>query len=305
MIYMVLFILLILLFIFGMTLLRTGLFHLSSQSLKIWLERLTDKPWKGMIISIIITSILQSSSAVMVLTIGLISAGALTFPQSIGIILGTNIGTTFTTEFITVNIDNFLLPLAVIGVFFILVNKKKMRSIGCVLFGIAIVFTTMRGFKYFANIVQHQPFIENFLFYLSDRTLLAVFVGIILTALIQSSTATIGIIMGFLTAGLLPIETGIAVMLGSNIGTCITSYLASVGAERGARLSAYAHIWLNIGGVVLFYPFLSLLKQIVEALTPIKDVQLAHASLLFNVVTSLLVLPFAPHFGRWIMKMHK
>ncbi|WP_445490331.1 Na/Pi symporter [Niallia sp. 03133] len=305
MIYIGLFILLILLFIFGMTLLRTGLFNLSSQSLKIWLERLTDKPWKGMIISIIITAILQSSSAVMVLTIGLISAGVLTFPQSIGIILGTNIGTTFTTEFITFNIDNFLLPLALLGVVFILVNKRKMRSIGFVFLGIAIVFTTMRGFKYFASILQHNAFMEHFLFYLSDRTLLAVFVGIIITALIQSSTATIGIIMGFLTAGMLPIETGIAVMLGSNVGTCITSYLASVGAQKEARLSAYAHIWLNIGGVALFYPFIAPLKQIVEALTPVKDVQLAHASLLFNVITSVLVLPFAQSFGKWIMRMHK
>lgn len=241
----------------------------------------------------------------MVLTIGLISARILTFPQSIGIILGTNIGTTLTTEFITFNIDRFLLPLAIIGVLFILVNKMKMRSIGFVLLGISIVFTTMRGFKYFASILQHQAYIEHFLLYLADRTLLAVFVGIIITALIQSSTATVGIIMGFLTAGMLPIETGIAVMLGSNIGTCITSYLASVGAQREARLSAYAHIWLNIGGVALFYPFIIPLKEIVEALTPIKDVQLAHASLLFNVITSLLVLPFAQTFGRWIMKIHK
>lgn len=305
MIYIGLFIVFIILFIFGMTVLRTGLFNLSSHNLKIWLEKLTDKPWKGFIISIIITALLQSSSAVMVLTIGLIAARALTFPQSIGIILGTNIGTTFTTEFITFNIDHILLPLAIIGVFFILMKNKKWRSFGFILFGIAIVFTAMRGFKYFASILQQAPEIKHFLLYMADHAFFALLAGILLTALIQSSTATIGIIMGFLSAGMLPVETAIAVMLGSNIGTCITSYLASIGGEKEAKLCAYAHIWLNIGGVILFYPFIHELKIIVESMTADKDVQLAHASLFFNVISSFLVLPFAERFGHLIMKIHK
>jgi len=305
MMYIGLFIVFIILFIFGMTILRTGLFNLTSHNLKIWLEKLTNRPWKGFIISIIITALLQSSSAVMVLTIGLIAARALTFPQSIGIILGTNIGTTFTTEFITFNIDQLLLPLAVLGVFFILMNNKKWRSFGFILFGIAIVFTAMRGFKYFASILQEAPAIKDFLLYMADHTFFALAAGVLLTALIQSSTATIGIIMGFLSAGMLPIETGIAVMLGSNIGTCITSYLASIGGEKESKLCAYAHIWLNIGGVILFYPFIHELKTIVESMTANKDVQLAHASLFFNVLSSFLVLPFAEKFGHLIIKMHK
>ncbi|GKU81319.1 Na/Pi symporter [Niallia sp. NCCP-28] len=305
MIYIGLFIVFIILFIFGMTILRTGLFNLSSYNLKVWLEKLTDKPWKGFIISIIITALLQSSSAVMVLTIGLIAARALTFPQSIGIILGTNIGTTFTTEFITFNIDHILLPLAITGVFFILMPNKKWRSLGFILFGIATVFTAMRGFKYFASILQENPEIKHFLLYMADHTFFALLAGILLTALIQSSTATIGIIMGFLSAGMLPVETAIAVMLGSNIGTCITSYLASIGGEKEAKLCAYAHIWLNIGGVILFYPLIDELKLFVSAMTADKDVQLAHASLIFNVLSSFLVLPFAEKFGHLIMKIHK
>jgi phosphate:Na+ symporter len=305
MIYLLLFIVLILLFIYGMTLLRTGLFNLSSQSLKGLLEKLTDKPWKGLIISIIITALLQSSAAVMVLTIGLISARVLTFPQSIGIILGTNIGTTFTTEFITFDINDYLLPLAIIGVLFMIISKHQLRSIGFILFGISIVFTTMRGFKYFAGIIEHHSFINSFFLQLSDRPIIALIVGIIVTALIQSSTATIGIIMGFLEAGLLPIEIAIAIMLGSNIGTCITSYLASIGTEKSAKLCAYAHIWLNIGGVILFYPFIDSLANVVKNMTTDIDVQLAHASLLFNVLSSLLVLPFAERFGKLILRIHR
>ena len=305
MLYTGLFIMMILLFIYGMTMLRTGLFNLSSHSFKALLEKLTNKPWKGMAAGILITAVLQSSSAVMVLTIGLIAARVLTFPQSIGIILGTNIGTTFTTEFITYDISDYLLPLAIIGAVCILINKYKLRSIGFVLFGIAIVFTAMKGFRHFAGIIQDNPFMQNFLAHLSDRILLALAVGIIITALIQSSTATIGIIMGFLSADMLSIEAGIAIMLGSNIGTCITSYLASIGAEKQAKLCAYAHIWLNVCGVLLFYPFIGHLTDAVEYMTNAKDVQLAHASLLFNVLSSLLVLPFAEKFGRGIMKLHK
>ncbi|WP_400242514.1 Na/Pi symporter [Niallia sp. JL1B1071] len=304
MIYLLLFIVLILLFIFGMTLLRTGLFNLSSQSLKGWLEKLTDKPWKGLIISILITALLQSSAAVMVLTIGLISARVLTFPQSIGIILGTNIGTTLTTEFITFDINDYLLPLAIIGVLFMIINKSHLRSIGFILFGISIVFTTMRGFKYFAGMIEHHPLLNTFFLQLADQPIIALLVGIGVTALIQSSTATIGIIMGFLEAGLLPLEIAIAIMLGSNIGTCITSYLASIGTEKSAKLCAYAHIWLNIGGVILFYPFIDELAATVKNMTADIDVQLAHASLIFNVLSSLLVLPFAERFGKLIMRIH-
>ena len=304
MIFILLFILFIVLFIYGMTMLRTGLFNLSSHSLELWMGKLTNKPWKGFIISIIITALLQSSSAVMVLTIGLISARILTFPQSIGIILGTNIGTTFTTEFITFNINNYLLPLAILGVLFIIINKHKLRSIGCILFGISIVFTTMRGFKYFAGMVEHSPLVNNFFLQLADRPIVALIVGIIVTGLIQSSTATIGIMMGFLQAGLLPLEIAIAIMLGSNIGTCITSYLASIGTEKSAKLCAYAHIWLNIGGVILFFPFIDNLAHVVQGMTTNLDVQLAHASLIFNIISSILVLPFAERFGKLIMKIH-
>lgn len=305
MIYIFLFLLLILLFIYGMTLLRTGLFDLSSYSLKNWLERLTDKPWKGFLISIFITALLQSSSAVMVLTIGLIAARILTFPQSIGIILGTNVGTTFTTEFITFDLNNYLLPLTIMGVLFILINKGKSRSIGLIFLGISIVFTTMRGFKYFAGMLEQSSLLQPFFLHLTDHPMLALFVGIVLTALIQSSTATIGMMMGFLHAGLLPIEIAIAIMLGSNIGTCITSYIASLGTDKSAKLCAYAHIWLNVGGVLLFLPFINSLAGFVQDMTVDIDAQLAHASLIFNVISSIIVLPFAERFGQLIMKIHK
>src|SRR3954462_15088312 len=122
------FILLVGLFILGMTMLRYGLFHLSGESLKIWLTKTTDVPWKGFLAGILITCLLQSSSAVMIITIGLISVKMLTFPQSIGIILGTNIGTTITTELITFDIQSYMIPVMVLAIVFLFTGKKKLQS---------------------------------------------------------------------------------------------------------------------------------------------------------------------------------
>lgn len=298
------FILLIGLFIYGMTLLRSGLMNLSAESLKKWLVKLTSAPWKGAIVGTLITAVLQSSSAVMIITIGFVSARLLTFPQSIGIILGTNIGTTFTTELITFNIEAYLIPLAITGSVLALFKKKSPRSIGFVLLGISCVFAAMRGFEYFAGTLKNVEQINRLLLALDESHLYGILAGIVITAIIQSSTATTGIIMGFLTAGTMDLDTGIAIMLGSNIGTCVDAYLASIGSGREAKLSAYAHIWLNIIGVIVFYPFISLLTDIGLQLASESDVQLAHISVIFNVVSSLLILPFATQFGRLIIKFH-
>ena len=299
-----LFILLVGVFIYGMTLLRAGLFNLSGDSMKFGLTKLTDTPWKGFLAGVGITCILQSSSAVMVLTIGLISARLLSFPQSIGIILGTNVGTTLTTELITFDIESFLIPFAILGAVFFLIGKKNIRSIGLILLGISAVFAAMRGFEYLAWPLQSYSFIEQLFLTLGESHLYSILTGAIITAIIQSSTATTGIIMGFLSNGALDLHTGIAIMLGSNIGTCVTAFIASIAAGREARLSAYAHIWLNVIGVIAFYPFIYTLTNIGFQLASSADVQLAHVSVLFNVVSSIIVLPFANVFAKFVLYLH-
>ncbi|WML50657.1 Na/Pi symporter [Neobacillus sp. PS3-34] len=126
-----------------------------------------------------------------------------------------------------------------------------------------------------------------------------------LTAIIQSSTAMTGIAMGFLTAGILDLESGIAIMLGANIGTCITALVASIGSGEEAKLAAYAHIWLNVFGVLAFIPLIRPLAELAPDLAVSKDVQLAHISVIFNVAVSLVMLPFANRFGHFILKVHK
>jgi phosphate:Na+ symporter len=304
MLYILLFILCILMFVFGMTIIRFGLFNLSANKLKTWLIKLTSTPIKGMITGTFITALLQSSTAVMVITIGLISAKILTFPQSIGIILGTNIGTTFKTELITFNLDAILVPLAVMGALLILFKNKKARSIGMLLFGIASVFTAMKGFELLAQPLTTMPFINKFILSINDNIVLSLLTGTVITSIIQSSTAMTGIAMGFLTAGSLQLDAGIAIVLGANIGTCITAVIASIGGGKESRLAAFAHVWLNVFGVLLFIPLIPILTDNAILLASEKNVQLAHISVIFNVATSLLVLPFATRFGEMILFIH-
>lgn len=304
MLYLFLFILLILLFIIGMTILRTGLFNSSAESLKFWLVKLTGTPLRGMLVGTIVTGILQSSSAVMVITIGLISARMLSFRQSIGIILGTNIGTTFTTEFITFEINALIVPMVIIGAILILVSSHVARSIGMIFLGLSFIFTAMNGFELLAEPLSSLPFMDQTIINLNNSHLLGVVAGIILTAIIQSSTATTGIVMGFLSGNVLGIDTGISIMLGANIGTCITGYIASIGSGEESKLCAYAHIWLNIIGVIVFYPFITLLSDMALVLADKPEVQLAHISVIFNCISSILVLPFAYKFGGFIIRTH-
>lgn len=304
MLYILLFFILVGVFISGMTILRAGLFQLSGETLKNWLARLTSSPIRGVIAGTVVTALLHSSSAVMVITIGFISAGMLTFPRSIGIILGTNIGTTFTTEFITFDIDMFLVPMTVLGAFCMLLKNVKMRSSGYILFGMSAVFIAIKGFEFLAGPLTTLPIIEKTLLLLNESHFISILFGMVFTALIQSSTAMTGIAMGFLSGGILNLDAGISIMLGSNIGTCITAFLASIGAGRESKLCAYAHIWLNVLGVAIFFPFIEMLAALGPIATEKPDVQLAHASLLFNLISSLIVLPFAERFGKFIFFVH-
>jgi phosphate:Na+ symporter len=303
--YIFLFILCILLFIFGMNIIRMGLFNLSANKLKNWLIKLTSTPLKGMLTGTFITALLQSSTAVMVITIGLVSARIMTFTQTIGIILGTNIGTTFKTELITFDVDAVIVPLSMIGAILILVNNKKVRSIGLIVFGIASVFTAMKGFELLAHPLTSVSFVKHSLLSLNDSIVFSILAGAVITAIIQSSTAMTGIAMGFLTAGMLKLDAGIAIVLGANIGTCITAIIASIGGGQEAKLAAFAHVWLNVFGVLLFIPLIPFLTDIAPLLASHRDVQLAHISVIFNVAVSLLVLPFANKFGHMILYLHK
>lgn len=257
-----------------------------------------------MIASVLVTGVLQSSSAVMVLTVGLVSAGALAFSQTIGIILGTNIGTTFTAEFMTFPLEQYVLPILLIGAILGVIGKGKIRASGFILFGIGMIFTALRGFKWIAGPLETLSIVDKGFSLMNDSLLISLLVGIVFTACIHSSSATIGVLMSFLVSGAIGLESAIAAMLGANVGTCITGWMASIGARKEAKLTAYAHIWLNIVGVLIFFPFVTTLAELAKAWSTSIAVQLAHTSVVFNVVTSFMVLPFSKQFGLLIERVH-
>ena len=298
------FILYIILFLIAMRLLRSGLFKLTGEKLNSKLQTVTSTPIKGFFTGMIFTALLQSSSAVMVMTVGLVSVGALSFQQSIGIILGSNIGTTVTAEFMTFSIKKWITPGLFIGFLLMLTNKEIFRAIGQSCFGLFLIFFAIQGFTSLAAPLSEYPIFTLGLSFIEQHIFIAILVGAIITAIIHSGTATIAIAMGFIAGEELSVLVGIALMLGSNIGTCVTGYMASFGAGIEAKLTAYAHIWLNILGVALFYPFIEQLHAAAAFFTDEKPIQLAHASVIFNVICSFLTFPFINLFSRFIVRLH-
>lgn len=300
-----LFLLFIGLFIYGMFLFSKGLFNISGESLNKWLFTFTGAPWKGLILGTLVTAVLNSSSAVMIITIGLISARILTFPQAIGIILGANIGTTVDAEIITVDIDSLIIPMAFVGGLLALIKGKIIRNSGFMLLGLAAVFGAMWGFEYLAAPLLEMEIVNQLLLTIGNNPFYAVLAGIVIAGTIQSSSATLGITMGFLSSGIMELDTAVAIMLGANVGTCVDVLFAGyVSRAKEAKLTAWAHVWINVLGVLLFLPFIGWLTALGQQLSTHPDVQLAHVSVIFNVIVSLLFLSFANQFAKFIIKMH-
>ncbi|WP_096201314.1 Na/Pi symporter [Bacillus sp. FJAT-45350] len=292
------------LFLFGMTVMRTGLKNVVDNKFKQTLISLTNTPLKGLLVGTIVTALLQSSSAVMIITVGLVAAGFITFKQSIGVILGTNIGTCITLEIIAFDLSSLILPMLLLGVFMLMIPKHLTYCIGCVSFGLACIFIAMQGLEKLAYPLASLPFTHSFFQLTNESELIGVGVGTAMSAIIQSSTATTAITMGFMNQDMLALPAGIAIMLGANIGTCFSAFLASVGANHTAKLVAFAHIWLNIVGVLLFLPLIGWLESISSSLTSLPNLQLAHASTIFNIISSLIVLPFVHYFSKFILYVH-
>ncbi|UXH44352.1 Na/Pi symporter [Rossellomorea vietnamensis] len=298
------FIFFILCFLFGMAWLRSGLFNIANQKIKTWLHYLTSTPVKGVMTGTVVTAFIHSSSAVMVLTVGLASSGLIPFRQTIGIMLGSNIGTTFTLEMFTLDMNYLIVPSMIIGCVLYFFKSPQIRSSGMIFIGFGLIFTSIRAIQWLATPLTTHESLRSYMIQVNEHLVLALLIGCVLTAIIQSSTVVTGVTMGFLAAGSIDLHAGIAIMLGANVGTCITAFIASIGGGTQAKLTAYAHIWLNVMGVALFIPFIPLLGSVVGTLADSPDLQLAHASVLFNLICSLLVLPFANSFARLIEKVH-
>lgn len=287
-------------FLFGMQLIRIGLKSLAGDRLEPLLLRFTRTPTRGMFTGLLITSFLQSSSAVTVLSIGLVDAGILAFPQTIGIILGTNIGTTITTEILALNIEDFAVPMLLAGGLMHLLPWKGLKGTGLAVAGFGCIFLGMEAMQWLSIPLKERGWITWILEPGGDPVWTGIAAGALLTAVIQSSSATVAMTMGFYASGLLSLPVAIGIVLGSNVGTCVTGLIAAIGTGRAAKQVAVAHLILNIAGVLLFAPITLWIADVARLLESDLAAQVAHVQTLFNIACSLLALPFVRPFAQLV-----
>ncbi|PLX80083.1 MAG: Na/Pi cotransporter [Desulfuromonas sp.] len=257
------------LFLFGMKTMSEGLQKVAGERMRKILSALTANRFVGTLVGIAVTAIIQSSSATTVMVVGFVNAGLMSLVQSIGVVLGANIGTTITAQLIAFKITKYALPAIGIGVGLRLFTKnRKCNYLGEILLGFGILFFGLATMKQaFDPVKGSQDFLDIFLM-VGDNPLLGVLIGALLTIIVQSSSATIGITLALATSGLISFEASVALILGENIGTTITANLAAIGANLPARRTAFAHFAFNVIGVCYMLVFFKFFIGFIDQITP-------------------------------------
>ena len=287
------------LLLIGMKMIESALYKLSGGMIKHVLLRLTRSPLRGLLVGTGVTAALQSSSVVTVATIGFVNARLITFPQTLGIVLGTNIGTCLTTELIGLRLGGTAQPLLAVAAAMWLASavprahetRRKTRAFALALSGFALVLLGIEAMQSATPLMQQLGLLDWFIAKARLSLLWGVLAGACLTAAIHSSTAAIGIAMGMAAIGALPVDLGIAIVIGCNIGTCVTAMAAAIGGNRYGHYVALTHLLLNVGGAALFLPLVGPLAAAAAAMTQDAAAQLAHVQTIFNIACSLIALP--------------
>jgi len=240
-------------FLYGINLMGDSLKALAGSKLKLIIEKTTNTPLKGILVGIIITGLIQSSSGTTALTVGLVRAGLMTLPQAIGVIIGANIGTTVTSFLLGLPIKEYALPIMAAGSFLIFfIQIKKYKQLGGVLLGFGMLFFGLDIMGDSLKALVKLPEFAAALTSVGDIPILGLIVGAVSTAIVQSSSATIGILQGLYSTGAVPLIGAIAILFGSNIGTTVTAVFASIGGSVAARRTALAHVLFNVIGSFAF-----------------------------------------------------
>lgn len=295
-------------FIFGLNYLGDGLKNAAGDNLRSILNTFTSTPIRSILAGLVVTVLIQSSSATTVLTVGLVSAGFLTLEQAIGIVMGSNIGTTVTAFIIGIDIGAYALPIMALGSFLIFFSKKALiNNIGKVIFGFGSLFIGLElmgaGMAPLENLPQFRQLMLDF----SNIPLLGVVAGTFLTLIVQSSSAMIGILQEMFSHGSMTLEAALPLIFGSNIGTTITAILAVIGANVVAKRTASAHVIFNLTGTVivmfLLNPFTSTVVALSEQLNLSPAMQIAFAHGLFNILNVLVQMWFINQIADLVKKI--
>ena len=299
-------------FIVGMNFMSEALEKSAGKGMKSLLEKISNNRFSGVGIGAGVTAIIQSSSATSVMVIGLVNAGVMTLTQATPIIMGANIGTTVTGVLVALKNDYFnmvMYLLAFLGVMMSFFKSEKVKILGSLFCGLGMIFVgleVMSSEQAFGNPLVEGMFTE--IFKIIDFPLLLILVGVIFTALIQSSSASTGVVITMVGAGVLPLDYALFIILGANIGTCVTALLASVGANANSKRVALIHFTFNVIGTVLFTaiiwifrdPVVSLLLSMIPGEDPMSlQMRVSVFHVIFNLTTTVVLLPFVNQLVRY------
>lgn len=295
------------LFIFGINRLSNSLQKVTSNKLKTVINTLTKRSWSTVLVGLFTTMLIQSSSATSVMTVGFVNAGLITLRQAIGIIMGANVGTTVTAQIVSFNIDMLSYPLIIIGFLMHFLSKRRRhKNIGMTIIGLGLLFLGMTVMKSALEPLRDNEAFKNFLLIFSRNPFFGILAGLGLTILLQSSSATIGLLIALASQGLIPIEAAIPVLIGDNIGTCSTALISSIGTTVTAKRTAFSHLMFNIFGTVIFIILLYgfRLQPVIVNLTG-KSVphQIANIHTAFNVITTIILFPLIGFFEKTVLKI--
>ncbi|NLP44078.1 MAG: Na/Pi cotransporter family protein [Peptococcaceae bacterium] len=310
------------LFLYGIKAMSDGLQTVAGDRLRVILEKGTSTPLRGALTGALVTALIQSSSGTTVIAIGLVNAGLLTLRQAIGVIMGANVGTTITAYLIGFNLKDYALPIIAIGVFLIFFAKnKKVNYIGQVIFGFGLLFYGMDIMGQGMQPLRSSPIFYNLMLNVENNAFLGVAIGAVFTGIVQSSSATIGILQGLANQHLVSISQAVPMLFGMNIGTCMTALLASIGTTVAARRAALSHLFFNVIGTVIFLPLfiIGVLPIIVELFTnaiffvlpgvqgnwdtinPMMKIAQYHG--VFNILNTIILIPFVAILATVVSKL--
>lgn len=284
-------------FLFGIKYMGDGLEKSAGDRLRLILDRFTTNPIMGVIAGILTTVLIQSSSGTTVLVVGFVNAGLMTLRQAIGVIMGANIGTTVTSFIIGLKVEDYALPIIALGaILLFFIKKEQIRNIGQVIFGFGMLFYGLKTMGTGLKPLKDLEIFHDLMVSLGQSPILGVLVGTIFTVIVQSSSATIGILQQLADSGGIPLRTALPILFGDNIGTTITAVLAALGASLAARRAALTHVIFNVIGATVFLIILPWFYQIVSWLGTATGadirMQIAYAHGLFNFTNTLIQLPF-------------
>ncbi len=294
----------VLFLLYGIKLLNDGLQKAAGSRIRSLLRSLTSSRLAAVGIGAFITGLIQSSSATSVMLVGFVSAGLMSFRQTLAVILGADIGATLTVQLIAFRIYDYSLLLIGVGLSLIFFTKRMLhKSVGDAILGFGFVFLSLKIMIDAMAPLHEDALFRQVIVALSGTPVAGILLSAVLTALIHSSAATMGIAIVLAGSGLIPLRAAIYIILGANIGTCATALIASLRSPAEARRVAWAHVLFKVVGVILFLPFLTPFESLVTRTASDLPRQIANAHSLFNVIIALLLLPFTGLFAKAIVKL--